>query len=328
MNQAPEHIDRWIAAALAGEADSERVRELEQWINESADHRRYFETAERIYLASFDVSSPILPDVDLAWNKVRHSAGIDKPTVNSRRVRERSLWLWRAAAVILILAGTWWMLRVDEAEQLVAGTTDEVVTIDTTPGLLIAIDKESEIRQTFKGDQRTVRMKGRVYFEVSNEMEGVLIVEANDWRIRHIGTSFMVDIRSDDTLHLIVTEGAVEVTDPTGVKQPIVHAGSQLLCVKSTSSCTLKEFSEDDFQVWSGRSIRFRNAPMHQVVERLTQLFGKPVSLSNPEIGQCRITVRFTNESEEEMVHVIAETLGLYVEITSENVMFYGDGCH
>ena len=62
------------------------------------------------------------------------------------------------------------------------------------------------------------------------------------------------------------------------------------------------------------------------VIEALNEVYDKQIMISD-KIGSCHITVSFNNESQEEIVAIIAETLGLTVSESEGKIMLEGRGC-
>jgi ferric-dicitrate binding protein FerR (iron transport regulator) len=62
------------------------------------------------------------------------------------------------------------------------------------------------------------------------------------------------------------------------------------------------------------------------VVEALNDVYDKQIIVSD-KIGSCHITVSFNNESQGEIVAIIAETLGLTVSESEDKIMLEGPGC-
>jgi transmembrane sensor len=70
----------------------------------------------------------------------------------------------------------------------------------------------------------------------------------------------------------------------------------------------------------------FSNTDLVTVVEDLNRVYDKKIVLGE-NLSNCHLTVSFSNESQEEIVAVIAETLGLTVKKSGETITLEGPGC-
>lgn len=327
MKIVPEHIDNWIASALSGEADSGTLAQLRAWIEESDEHRRYFEESETAYLNSFEVKDEFEPDTDAAWQNLKNRI---KPAVAWRnRGQLRSLFFRVAAAAMVVLtAGIWWINRSSsEITYSAAGGSREMETVTHGSGLVMHLDRESIIEYADSADKVIVRLKGRARFAVSGSESGALQVRAGGLLIEDIGTEFTVDARDDRTVTVEVTDGLVRLSRRNSDELFDVAAGHSAEYHSDTGECIIRQMEDDDPSPWFGNSIQFRNTPLKKVVVRLSDLFNREVVLGNSEIGQCRITVAFTDEEEEEIIAIIAETLNLSYSIEANRIVLNGAGC-
>jgi transmembrane sensor len=62
------------------------------------------------------------------------------------------------------------------------------------------------------------------------------------------------------------------------------------------------------------------------LIEAINGVYDKQIVVSE-KIRNCHITVSFNNESQDEIVAIVAETLGLTVSESEGKIMLEGPGC-
>jgi transmembrane sensor len=316
MKEVEPHIDEWIAAELSGEADAGMRASLRNWIASDPRHAEYFRKSEEAFLHTFAAGPEVIADADRAWERVKtalnqgRAGGRLKPLMQVR-------FALRAAAVLLLAAGLWWLLQPAEHEAMAeirsggAGRTDTLA-----PGLVVKLDGFSSIRYRADGDRLIARLEGRCFFVVTEEQSGRLEVEAGNLTIRDIGTQFSVDHRRADTTWVRVFEGSVEMKFSDGTAA-ILRAGEAAACLHGSREFSFPENAEA-LPGWQGSEVRFSQTPVIRVIRELNVAGGKPVVLRLPGADTLRISMTWFTDSREEAITVLAETLGLRLEETGE----------
>jgi transmembrane sensor len=152
------------------------------------------------------------------------------------------------------------------------------------------------------------------------------VVHAGAVDVTVLGTAFEVTAREgNDTVVVRVRHGKVGVR--VGELDTLVlTAGQEARWVRRTN--VLERISTGPVERWADRIIQFNNAPLQQVVEELTAVYGARIELGSDNIAGCPLTASFGEENIDEIVRIIAGTFGLAVERTETNVYtLTGDGC-
>ena len=94
---------------------------------------------------------------------------------------------------------------------------------------------------------------------------------------------------------------------------------------KTTKTFTIDQPGENVL-AYKTRVFTFSNSDLVTVIEALNGVYDKQIIISD-KIRSCHITVSFNNESQDEIVAIIAETLGLTVRESEDKIMLEGPGC-
>jgi transmembrane sensor len=238
-----------------------------------------------------------------------------------------------AAGLALLMVATYY------AYQWTRPVTSPVVEIiaekttaqDTLPdGTTAFLNKRSSI--TFVEDKKTgerkVELKGEGFFEVKHEETKPFVIEAEETLVRDLGTAFNVKAYpGDDTVEVVVQSGVVQfytLKDP-GLS---LKAGETGLYSKRSKSFIRLTRADTNVFAYKTGVFAFHSTDLRSVVERINEVYDSRISLDNEKIGDCRLTVNFTNEQLDTIVDVIAETLSLEVERkASREIILKGSGC-
>lgn len=330
MKITPDHIDELIARYLAGEASPAEVDGLLRWRNDSEANRKYFDQMELIFAKASVVHETIPFDTDEAWNKVRKKLQPGGKTVPIRRNDSGFLFLKIAAGVILLLATglfTYYFFSSDRIQsmEILAGAHARP---DSLPdGSNVFLNRQSRIEYTFdrKTQTHTANLSGEAYFDIRHEEKKDFIIKAGETFIKDIGTAFNVKAYPDSTtIEVVVEEGEVlfYTANNPGLS---LKANDKGTYNKETGEFTMSE-PEPNITAYKTKSFSFNDHALETVIETLNQVYDTRVSLDE-NLKNCRLTVSFSEERIEEIVQVIAETLGLSVEKQEDGIRLRGSGC-
>ncbi len=299
-----QETERWIAAAPARAALVDRLR---------AGWERAAEPAEPF-------------DVDRAWGEVVRrktvrsapepgrravAPGFSRPLfAEIDRARGRRRWAVAAAAAVvtLALAGT---VRRAISPSPRPGTAAEVGTtrtVTTRPGQMadvylsdgthVRLGAASTIRfPAAFGARRDVRLDGEGYFDVAHDPGRVFAVHTARAVARDIGTRFDVRAYSDGpSTEVVVAEGAVALKPRAAARagvppDSVVLTRSDLGRVDAAGVLTVtRQVSVDDYLGWMRGRLVFTDAPLRDVLPRLSRWYGVRMTVGDSVLADARLT--------------------------------------
>lgn len=344
----PVNDDR-LVHYLAGECSAEEQERIEAWMDADPDHRAHVEAMRRIWQAAADAPAGAR-DVDRMWNKLH--ARIAAPSEDSaprRRVRpplqragRRSGWrqLARtgAVAVLVVVVALFAAERVVEPEgagadeaamREVATETGQRARVTLHDGTRVMLNAESRLTlpDQFAEGERVVHLQGEAYFEVVPDKDRPFRIRANGVVTEVLGTKFNVGAYPDEPdVSVVVDEGTVAVRregEPRDHEVRLEH--DQLAQVpRGPERIVRREVVVEDYVAWMDGRLVFRDAPIQEVARKLRRWFGLQVVLvpSLEEGGVDRLNASFKDESIEDVLNIIAETLNLRYERDGQRVTF------
>ncbi len=330
MKEIAEHIDELIAKALANEATAKEWAELNNWICEHNDHNEYYQQMKMIHAQSLLLNEGVAFDVDAAWQKVDAATRQEAKVISIQSKIVRSQWMKIAAVIVLSLGVGWGLWKMNSPEKQFAYQALDAVVKDTLPdGTMAVLNAHSKIDYHFnsKTKTRTAQLKGEAHFTIAKNDNEQFIVQADDLLIRDIGTAFNVKaFPNSDTITVSVDEGEVILYTKADKGLNIV-AGETAYYIKSQQKIEKALQPDENASSYANRIFKYRDAKISKVLKELGQVYETQLLLSNEQLGNCRITAQFNNESIEVITSVIAETMGWSIENINNQWIFKGDHC-
>ena len=202
-----EEAGLWISRIDRGISDSEKD-DLKRWLSSSPkNHQSFIEMAE--FWDEMDAMS-ILPDIF--------------PTSRADEKRSKPfLWAIAATVVLAMTSILFWIASEGyldhSADTQVAGLPADVfstrkgeqATFTLPDGSTIALNTDSLVSINFTDVNRILRLeRGEIHVKVARESRPFSVL-VGDQIIQALGTEFNIEITSDQSIELVVTEGLVVV---------------------------------------------------------------------------------------------------------------------
>ncbi len=333
MENSYDNIDELIGKYLSGEAIAREVAFIETWMNENDGNRKYFEQVQTIFRKAGEVKEYQHYDTDAAWLKLKNSlknGGAKQVMLHPPATNTYQL-IFRIAASVLVIFGVGFfayrMSNKEGATPIVVVATKETVT-DTLPdGSDVVLNKQTQLAYSFdkKKKVHSVKLKGEAYFNIHHDETKTFIIDVDGVLIKDIGTSFNVKAYpGSNTVEVVVESGEVMfyTNNDSGV---YLRAKGKGVYDKTTKTFTIDQ-PEANVLAYKTKFFSFSNTDLITVVESLNGVYDKKIFLSD-NLKNCHLTVSFNNETQEEIIAVIAETLGLEVKESGGKITLEGPGC-
>lgn len=343
MEQGSEHIDyiELISNYLAQETTAEENAILEAWIAANPENKKTFESFKSAWDFS-DIPTEIASiDVDMEWDSFQSkisSTTEDMPppkvvTMDSsaKEADKESFNFMRIAAAIVLLIGIVgvFLLTSPNKEQIIA--SNDIVHQELPDGSKISLNRTTilEYEESFNEKVRKVKLKGEAHFEVAHNPKKPFMVESGDILVTVLGTNFVVKAYdNEDHVQVIVKSGRVSVRNTHTGKEVILSAGDEADFSKETAILEKTETQEENFLSWKTKKFNFRDKTLKRVVKKLNNAFGTKIIIKNKAMEKCRLTVKFENQSIDEILDVIEATLDLKISKKQDQIILEGAACN
>ena len=349
MKNDGENIDYdRLTAYIAGEGLAEERQAMQDWIDASEDNRRIYEQHKKIFLLDYDVDHAVTPDdrkevffnTDDAWKKVAGKTGLgtaDDKTIElpaepaggtapgGRPVR----WLGIAASVLIGLA-LWFYFANQQGNQVTVSFEQGInayylpdsTRIVTSGATRLVFDKN------FNHNHRTLKMKGKAYFDVVRNTELPFIIDTEYARVSVLGTAFSV-VESKDNLTVEVERGKVSLASQQSEEEARILLKQNEKGILDIEKNTLRKTKLSDLNhlYWANRKLTYRQAPLQEVLNNLATLFEKKILYDAGAIAGCRVSAVFNDQKFEDILENISVVMDFDYVITENQIEIISGGC-
>lgn len=300
---------------LLGEATPAEQERIKQWLNGEAANLAYYQQLKKVWDASRALASASAADEKKAWERFQQR--IYRTKENKTPVRGAGFgWMKIAASIIIIIGlslGGYWLFRTVNAVEEMVVHAEQMVLNDTLPdGSVVNVNKGSTLSypSKFKGDTRTVALKGEAFFTVTHDKKKPFIIHVNDISVKVVGTSFNVKSINGNT-EVVVETGVVQVT--RGGKTVELRADEKLLAKATDTALVREEVSDHLYNYYRSREFVCDDTPLWKLVDVLNEAYGANIVVGRDELRNLLINTTFNNESLDQVLNVISLTFSIKV---------------
>jgi transmembrane sensor len=326
--------ERWDALAryVAGESSPGEAVQVRQWLAEDPARQELLAALTR---SIESVAQSPASDLDVEGALSRVKSRMQEPAVLSldkaRADRaERRVPAWRmtgfrvAAAITIVLGGTliWQATRDSGAEPgLTAqsfstsiGQTDTVSLADGSQ-VILAPDTRLTVTAGYNETERAVELTGEALFAVKHDANKPFNVRAGGALIQDLGTTFSVRSDAGRNVRVLVTEGSVRLQSASNTTEGIVlRAGDRgVLHDDGRAEAETTPVSAADL-AWTEHKLAFEATPLEEVGRELHRWYGIELRIADAELRQRRLTTTFQGETRQQVLEIIALTVGARIE--------------
>ena len=233
------HIDILISRYLMGNASSQEIEELFNWIKLSDENKRYFHRQQDIWAVLNPAMDIDDVNTDNAEQRVLRKTGI---TANKRPFVKKFIFIWSRIAAVAVLPliaiiGFFILRAMDD-------TALDDVTITTAFGSMsctnlpdgssVWLNANSSLTYSpeMNSGTRDVFLHGEAYFEVKSDAANPFNVHTPYITVTAKGTEFNVNAYDKEVTTVYLKEGKVRLTERvTGRQNRYLMAPDEMLAV-------------------------------------------------------------------------------------------------
>jgi transmembrane sensor len=294
---------------------------VQQWLSVDPANQAYYDELKKTWLAVSQLQGKSVVDENKAWERFQVRI---RGTQTTTLTRSRSRWWMRAAAVIVLLIGAWWIYNLvkpgEPAGEMLVQTQQQVLT-DTLPdGSFVTLNKQSSISypEKFKGDARKIVLKGEAFFNVTPDKSKPFIIDINDVRVTVVGTSFNVKNKEGNT-EVVVETGVVSVTRNNQTVE--LKAGEKLSVMKTDSILQKEQVDDRLYNYYRTKEFVCDDTPLWKLVEVLNEAYNANIKIGRSELRNLKLNTTFVNESLEQVLNIISLTFTIKINKQGEKII-------
>jgi transmembrane sensor len=310
--------DDLLVKYLLKEVSASEAALVDAWIAERPQHAHYYNDFKIVWEESRKLAGRSNVNVDEAWDRFQ---GLVAKETKPRSVSLTRPALSIAAGLALLIGGTLlYLLLNKESERLIVQSGMQIQTVKLPDGSFVTLNKGSELSypKVFSGPRREVMLQGEAFLEVVPDKTHPFIVSANVAQIKVVGTSFNIKTR-DTATEVIVTTGIVEVTNKVEMLQLLPNEATTVY--KGRAGLAKRKAQDQLYNYYRTKEFVCNNTPLERLADVLSEAYNIQIDIIDPALRKLPLTVTFRNESLNEVLLVISETLNIRAEQSGKRVI-------
>jgi len=315
----------WLIELQCTDVSLERIAAWQTWLVQDASHAAAFLNVERAWLIAGQsvASAPPWPsDAEVAddgydtsksisdWNAARKEDDAIAPVHLREDTRSAAQHGRRwpnaavfAGAVVSAVVAVGWVLsdRSDNATMVAAQAVQthiaEIREVALPDGSTVTLGASTRLATMFDRHERRVRLEGgEAYFQVARSPARPFVVVIGDTAVTAVGTAF--NVRSTgDRIDVAVSEGVVRVVPPpvnSRATRPrravLLGVGEQLSLGDKNMPAVVRRVDRASIAGWREGRLQYLSEPLSNVVADVARYSPRTIELSDPTIGELRVT--------------------------------------
>jgi transmembrane sensor len=236
----------------------------------------------------------------MLMNRISGTRGI--PSIPSDRTAHASIGnrrVWAAAAVLLVLVVSGWLLR----HSLFTGRSEirteygQIMQRQLPDGTEVTLDANTRLSWSIAqqdGADREVWVRGEAFFHVhKTPLKSRFIVHTDHFDIQVLGTQFNVVNRPAQD-NVLLSEGSVMLQTSEGGKLKMVPGDF----VQFNAGQLEKLAAQDDsLTAWKEHKLKLNNTPLRTLAAIITEQYGVEVKLEDDATGDKTISGILSNNN-------------------------------
>jgi len=317
-------MDDLLVKCMLGEATETEQKQVDNWLKEKPENRRYFSQFKLIWSQSRELAAQSTVNEQEAWGRFKTRVQNDHAVIPLKR-NVWGTWL-RVAAISLVTAGAAWLVYLfsiqNVSADLVTVKTESQTLNDTLPdGSVVTLNKRSSISypENFENEKtRQITLNGEAFFDVQPDKNKPFVITVNEVTVTVVGTSFNIRSNSRET-EVIVETGLVEVAKD---RQKVKIKPMEKITIPEGKSDLIKEKNEDEiYKYYRTKKFICKDLPLSELVEKLNEVYHANIIIKGEKLRNLKINTTFEEAPLSKTLHIISETFNIAVEQQGDTIV-------
>jgi transmembrane sensor len=299
------------------------VVDINNRIASDPEYQKHFEQFKTIWNASRNLAEQSTVDENAAWQRFKNRVTYKE---QQETIEQKHQFGWRkVAASVFALVGIGLAILLITNQQnanktIVFQSFQQVLNDTLSDASVITLNKNSTLThpKKFAGNTRLVTLKGEAFFKISPNAQKPFIIAINDLQVKVVGTSFNIKETNGNT-EIVVETGIVQVSRKGKTVELI--AGEKLNSKNGTASMVKEPVKDKLYNYYRTKEFACEETPLWKLVEILNEAYHANIIIGNSAIRSLPITTTFYNESLDQVLLIISETLNITVVKKDNNIV-------
>jgi ferric-dicitrate binding protein FerR (iron transport regulator) len=310
------------------------IREIEQWVAADKAHAGWLFEMERIWALKNEQRFSNPQTIDEMFSRLWTRLQKQKTVVKSARKTFRwpAAFKYAVAAVIVALLSANLYFLWKEQPDAYAENTIEVpkgqrIALTLSDATRVWLNSQTTFTYpaVFSAKNRTVKLVGEGFFEVSKSASRPFIVESPLLNVTVLGTKFDVKTYPHESASVTLSEGRVEVTADHGNYRITLLPNQQAVYSETLGLTLHKNINPDLAKSWTIGELSFYDQTLAAIAADLERRFDVQIRIDGEELAEDKFTCRFKeNTTVEQILINLKETKRLNYKISGREIEITG----
>jgi len=335
LKQNRKHIDSLIAKIISGNANSEDIRELEEWEKVSSKNEKLVKKSRKVWENGY----LHLPEKVIQSDKSDLSQSFNQHLFDQIQRIKRKTNLYKLAAILafpIALALGFYISYVagnleNNTAQLTQVTSPKghVSKCVLPDGTHVWVNTGSTITydiSRFNKNSREISLEGEAYFEVTSDIDKPFKVTTPVATVNVTGTAFNVmAYPGENNFETVLAEGSIFLQFKQDAENIItIKPGDRVVYNQLTGNLTVGEVDAAMFTSWRNGELLFKDATLNDLITELERIYDIKFHLQPQELGDFRFRGMFSyNNNLIEALEKIKRTSGIDYYIENKEVKLH-----
>ncbi|GHT63073.1 iron dicitrate transporter FecR [Bacteroidia bacterium] len=207
----------------------------------------------------------------------------------------------------------------------ISTSSGETKTLQLSDGSMVTINACSKLSfpETFKGDDRHVKLTGEAYFQVAKDEKHPFVITTGNFDVKVLGTEFNVKAYGSDEIHTVnVKNGKVQVEMSEATIRLVADERFE---INSLSGEYGKSKAKRQSDIWQERYLSFDKTPIRDVANELERLYNCRIIFKEGQSFDNLISGEHYNRDLESVLKSIRYASEIKYKYDKENneIIFY-----
>lgn len=324
-----EKIQIAIVRLFSGEADTDDKHLVDDWVKQSADHKKMFDELKDIWLAAGTLHNA---DHYALERDILKYGGRIKERETGRHWNILINKVLKYAAIFLFLVAIplsyYYGKKSNQPEYSWSTVTCQLgdksmILLPDSSKVWLNSGSKLTFNNNFTEGKREVHLEGEAYFSVAKNPNNPFTVNCGTLSVEVLGTEFNLKAYPDEEkISTTLIEGSVEVRG--NQNKVVLTPGQKLVYHTQTSKMTLYKLSDTAPETeWKEGRLVFRNESLGELEQKLERWFDVDIALADDEVSEKRYTGILERESILEVMSYFSLAKSVGYKIDGNKVTFY-----
>ena len=322
--------EKYIIKYIEGKSTLSEKKKVLEWIRESESNQNKFNLLKAKYIGQ------ALKKIKNNDNEI-HYRNFSKKIKN----RKRYVLSWVGVAVLFLSVLLFWnyqkinnssyvnskeLIKDKEEEKdlfnvITSNSNEQEVILPDGSIISLNIDSKLIYPKKFKDTIREVTLIGEAFFDIKRNVNKPFIVNANELKIRVLGTSFNVkSYEKDSKIETTLVTGKVELIKDKDT--PIVLTPSQKAVFNKTEKkMKIEEVNSSDVIAWREGKLIFNKTSLKDVIKDLERKYQVQFVVSSESLLEYEYTGTFDNLKIKEVLDLLSISSPIKYSIKNEKII-------